>query len=246
MNRASTDAVEKYIKPILDDNEGNYKAEVQAIKALESSNAGLLINNDGDYITNGFTVKRDKVSSDNILDAYPLLNHYVTYSYPQYIRVKLNKANRIDRVDLTTFMRCSLPNEWMASWHYEALKAGAYCVKMVGIYSAITPLDSAKGFDLTTGTQNYKPGESHPITDKVISDITNCGMANSAGLLFFPEQAKGEKGKIGPKASGQIKHYGSEELAKQGKTCKEILNYYYSGSIYSKGDVNLFGYNIGY
>lgn len=249
ISRANTDTIEKYIEPKLSVNDENYSEEIGAIKALKSSNAGLLINNEGEYITDGFEIKKEKIVDDSIsLDSYPKLNHYVTYSYPQKIIVQLNITGNssLDVVDMNTYIQCTLPNEWMADWNTEALKAGAYCVKMVGIYRAIKPWNSAKGISLNQRTQNYIPHTENSKTNQVIASIKNCGMADSSGILFFPEYAKGSDGQIGPKACGQLKQYGSQALARKGYTCKQILNYYYSGSVYSKGDVNLFGYNIGY
>ena len=249
ISRSNTDTIEKYIEPILSLSDEKYGEEIDAIKALKSSNAGLLINNEGEYITNGFEVKKEKIVDDSIsLNSYPKLNHYVTYSYPQKITVQLNKTGNsaLKVVDMDTYIQCTLPNEWKADWNTEALKAGAYCVKMVGIYRAINPWNSAKGISLNQTTQNYIPNSANSKTNQIISSIKNCGMADSAGILFFPEYAKGSPGQTGPKAGGQLKQYGSQALAKNGYTCKQILNYYYSGSVYSKGGVNLFGYNIGY
>lgn len=68
------------------------------------------------------------------------------------------------------------------------------------------------------------------------------GMANSTCNLFFPEYARGVKGDKGVKASGKLKQYGTLALAQDGYVYRNILNYYYSGSSYSDGDVVLFSY----
>ena len=60
--------------------------------------------------------------------------------------------------------------------------------------------------------------------------------------LFFPEYARGVKGDKGVKASGKLKQYGTLALAQDGYGYRNILNYYYSGSSYSDGDVVLFSY----
>ena len=84
-------------------------------------------------------------------------------------------------------------------------------------------------------------------TNAAINSIENCGMGNTYGLLFFPEYAAGTKGSAGTKGCGQLKQWGSQYLATKGYTCKQILNYYYSGSEYSPvGDVMLYTYSIGY
>lgn len=117
----------------------------------------------------------------------PMLSHYSTYSYPTSIKVKLNKTgnNAIVTVSMTSYMKNVLPNEWIPSWNTEALKAGAYCVKMVGIYRAISPMSSAGGYNLTQSTQMYKPNSSYASTSNAIDSISNSGMADSSGKLFF-------------------------------------------------------------
>jgi len=72
-------------------------------------------------------------------------------------------------------------------------------------------------------------------------------MADTAGRLFFPHYVAGTSGNRGSKGSGELQQYGSQKLASSdGYTYKQILNYYYSGTDYSSGDVNFFSYNFGF
>lgn len=99
----------------------------------------------------------------------------------------------------------------------------------------------------TIFTQMYKPNSSYASTSKAIDSINNSGMADSSGKLFFPWYAAGTSGSRGTKGSGILQQRGTQKLAStDGYSCRQILNYYYSGSDYSSGDVSLFGYSIGY
>ncbi len=87
----------------------------------------------------------------------PLLSHYTSYSYPNLIKVRLNRTGNdsVVQVNFTDYMKNVLPNEWIPSWNSEALKVGAFCVKMVGLYRAIKPMDSAGGYNLTQSILDY-------------------------------------------------------------------------------------------
>ena len=95
---------------------------------------------------------------------------------------------------------------------------------------------------MTQGTQNYIESSNYSTTDSAVNAIRCSGMANSTCILFFPEYARGVKGDKGVKASGKLKQYGTLALAQDGYGYRNILNYYYSGSSYSDGDVVLFSY----
>lgn len=254
-NRPSYDLLTKVVEPKLYKDDVKYEDKMAGIKVIECAEKGLIVNAQMEELTDGFelvtiennTVINNKVSARSLSD-FPKLSHYSTYSYPTSIRVKMNKTGngQIVKVNFTTYLKNTLPNEWMGSWNSEALKAGAYCVKMVGIYRVLKPVSSSGGYDVTQSTQYYKPNSAYSTTSAAIDSIKNYGMADTYGLLFYPEYRSGTSGVIGTKASGIMQQYGSQALAKKGYTYKQILNYYYSGSEYSSGDVKLFGYNIGF
>lgn len=244
--RPSTYLMKKYI---IDNEEvyGNLDGtQKKAVEAVLMCNRGLLVNSKCECLTNGVGIVN--VNNNSSVKTTLTMSHYSTYTYPYYIRVKLNKTGNdaIKSVKMSDYIKCTLPNEWMASWPENSLIAGAYCVKMVGIYRAINPVNAAAGYDASQGTQNYIPGRDNSITNSIVDRLINCGMADTSGCLFFPSYAKGTSGATGTRASGQLKQYGSKKLAENGYSYKQILNYYYSGSSVSYGDVNLFGYNIGY
>lgn len=250
-NRPSVDLVDKVVQPLLEENTDIYQDEQSGIEVLESAECGLVVNADDKILTDGFTTVTGERGEDimPLVADPPVINHYTSYSYPTSIKVKLDKtgSGKIATVGFTDYMKHVLPNEWIPGWKTEALKAGAYCVKMVGIYRAVKPMSSAGGYNLTQTTQNYQPDkQTYSATSSAIESIKNKGMANHGGCLFFPNYKEGSEGSLGTKASGELKQWGSQALASQGYTYKQILNYYYSGSDYSSGDLNFFSYNLGY
>ena len=250
-NRPSSDLITEVVMPKLSEDNKDYDEQVAGMEVIERAQKGLVTNADNEMLSDGFetvTMEQENSIMPLALDP-PLINHYTTYHYPTTIKVKLTKTGdgEVVEVDFTEYMINVLPNEWIPSWKSEALKVGAYCVKMVGIYRALNPMSSTGAYHLSQATQYYKPDSAYDSTTAAILSIKNSGMANSSGFLFFPYYAAGTKGEAGAKASGKVRQYGTQYLARQGYTYKEILNYYYSGSEFSPGgDVMIFGYNIGY
>lgn len=222
----------------VDENSSYYKEELRAIKALEMRLHGFLVNSELSPIEDGIEVIGNEY--DLMSDSYKKLGYYSNYSYPTSIRVKITSSNTIVTVNFDDYMKNVLPNEWMGSWNSEALKAGALCVKMVGWYSKISPVGVVEGYDLSTGTQKYIANTEQASTNSAIDSTYEYGMANSSGYIFFPRYAAGISGQAGPKGGGQLKQWGSQYLAKQGYDYKQILNYYYSGSDDSTGDVIIY------
>lgn len=231
---------------------GQSEDERNGLNVLEAAEYGLVVNASGEMLTEGFEVvtATTEIKSSTLAADPPVIHHYTSYSYPTEITVLLNKTgnNKTKTVGFTEYMKNVLPNEWIPSWHTNSLKAGAYCVKMVGIYRAVNPMSSVGAYNLSQSTQNYTPGTAtYTATSNAIDSIIDKGMANSSGKLFFPRYEAGQSGEAGSQSSGRLQQYGSQFLANsKGYSCKKILNYYYSGSEYSSGDVLLFDYNFGF
>lgn len=247
-NRPSNELMEKVVKKALISENLLSEERSKAINAVETCNNGLLVNSKGTLIKGDFKVAKIDSNDKNIQLKSSNSTHYTTCSYSYYIRVKLNKTgnNQIKKVSMPEYIKCTLPNEWMASWPKNSLIAGAYCVKMDGIYDTIHPVSSTGGYDATQSTQNYIPGKDNSITNAIVNNLVNCGMADTNGFIFFARYGAGTSGQTGSKGSGLLLQYGSKKLAENGYSYSQILNYYYSGSNVSSGNVNLFGYNIGF
>lgn len=249
-NRPSTDLLSRNVVAKQDKNSDIYLDEQKGIAVLSFAERGLVVNAENEILTEGFEVMHAESDAVMTLAADPpVLSHYSTYSYPQTIKVKLDQTGngQIVTVAFSDYLKNVLPNEWIPSWSSEALKAGAYCVKMVGVYRSISPMSSSGGYNLTQSTQMYRPGSTtYTSTSNMIDAIKNTGMADSAGKIFFPRYVAGTSGVRGQQGGGVVSQYGTQKLASEGFTYKQILNYYYSGSEFSSGDVSFFGYNLGY
>lgn len=256
-NRPSSDILDDRVIPTLSSTKDIYDNEMAGINVIRQAENGLVINAKEDVLTDGFDIKSiSKVLNDET-DEYgisttasgttdfPNLGAYSNYSYPSTISVKLNKTgnSRVVSVNFEKYIKNTLPNEWYSTWDKAALRAGAYCVKMVGWYRTIKPVSSSGGYDTTQGTQNYIPDTAVTETTNAVNYIKGYGMADSTNKLFFPEYAAGTKGSAGTQSGGQLKQWGSQYLASEkGYTYKQILNYYYKGSSYSSGSLVFFSY----
>lgn len=138
------------------------------------------------------------------------------------------------------YIKKTLPNECIIlTFGTEALKANAYCVKGVGLYHSIKPVNTAGRYDVTQYTQNFQVDTSNTISDNTFDNIANKYVVNSNSKVFFPEYGTGTNGQTESSKTGRLLQYGSKLLAEQGKTYIQILNYYYSGSDCSSGDVKI-------
>ena len=245
-NNPDLELMDKYITETYSKSDENYEEELKAYNVVKQAEYGRIVNIDNELIDNNFVEKEIDMSQSGDMFAtlkgvgdYSILKSYSSYSYPSTIRVKLANGT-IKTINFNTYIKNVLPNEWYSTWSANSLKAGALCVKMVGWYRCIKPISTAQGYDITTTTQKYVAGTAVSSTNSAISSVSNIGMANSDGKIFFPEYAAGTSGSAGTKAGGQLKQWGSQYLAQKGYTVGEILNYYYSGSCYSSGNLKFF------
>ena len=252
-NKPSADLLSEIVLPELSKNDVEYDDKIAGIEVIKAAESGRVVNASQEELTEGFEVIHTKQEFGVTTFAAdpPLLSHYATYHYPKKIKVLLNKTGatktEVVEVDMIDYLKNVLPNEWIPSWEEQALFAGAYCVKMVAIYRAIKPMDIVSGYHLSQKTQNYVPGSRlYESTSEAIDAIYNNGMSDTYGILFFPRYEAGVSGQAGTEGSGHVKQYGTQYLARQGWSYQKILNYYYSGSDYSIGDVKFFSYNIGF
>lgn len=61
--------------------------------------------------------------------------------------------------------------------------------------------------------------------------------------MFFPEYGRGTLGQKGTRGSGRLLQYGSKKLAEEGYTYRKILDYYYSASACSVGNIKIITLN---
>lgn len=244
-NRPSVQLINKYVT----DSVTSYD-EVAGINVLENAENGLAINADNEILEQGFetlSIRNDSLMNKNVAVAlnasdstssWPMLGYYSNYSYPTTIRVK-----SYGTVNFEKYCKDVFPNEWMGSWHPQSLNAGAFCVRMVGWYHTLNPVSSTGAYDVTTRTQNYVRNSAYSTTSYIIDSTYRYIMVNSSDKIFFAEYGQGPVNERGRRGGGKLLQYGSKLLAEDGYMYNEILNYYYSGSKHSIGNVRIIKYN---
>lgn len=220
----------------IDIKDQEYTEESAALNTIKAADEGHLINIEGEDIY--------QITASNNYSDHPQLGNYTNYPAPDTIIVLNNKVNPNNpaavEYSFDYYIRKTLPNEVILStFGKESLKANAYCVKGVGWYRIIKPVSPAGGYDVTQYTQAFWAGTAHSISDKIFDEIEGKFVVNSSSKIFFPEYGQGDVGVIGTARSGRLLQYGSKKLAENGKTYLQILNYYYSGSDCSSGDVKI-------
>lgn len=166
--------------------------------------------------------------------------------YPSSIRVAIresrpngepNPRGRILYVKTITFDEYvvnSLPNEWMPSWHQEALQAGAMAVKMFAWYKILNPtrLDGWEyDLDNTTNFQTYLEGNRYWATDEAHRRVRNLAYARPDGTIVELNYRAGYQG--GPnweyRNANMMSQWGTQYWATQGWNMLRILQWYYQG-----------------
>lgn len=261
-SRPLFDFLSNIIENELDNSAETSEKQNAALNVIEFAEKGVLVNGKGEFITDGYDVKKKNKVTNKVTDLEegqfankisvyglnnykdtPNLNAYYYYSIPSKITVCLNKTGNciIETVPLEKYIKNVIPNECYTSWNKLALKAVAYCIKGVAIYRSIKPVNA--NYMVSQGTQRYVPNTAVKKTNKIVDSIKGNFMVNSAAQIFFPEYGAGSKGVAGTKGSGRLLQWGSQYLASEkGYNCKEILNYYYKGSPYSSGKLMYIGY----
>jgi hypothetical protein len=149
---------------------------------------------------------------------------------PSTIRVFITETGEIEEVDFKDYVKNVLPNEWIASWDMEALKAGAMAVKTYGWYWTINQKYPGQGYDVrdNESDQIYKPGSSHPRTDQAVDDTWNWIMTRD-GEIFQAQYIAGTPGDPDPPEGyeGRMSQWGTQYWAEEGKDWQWMLYYYY-------------------
>lgn len=252
-NRPSVEMLEQVVVPALTAARADCSDEIAGINVIRQAERGLVVNADNEILTEGFVLVDVSDNENEGIEVhasgttnFPVLGSYEYYSYPSTITVEMDITGdgSIVTVDFETYLKNTLPNEWMGGWNTESLRAGAYCVKMVGWYRTIKPYAPTEGKDTSQRTQKYVPNSEYPTTNNAVAYVEGYGMANSEGKLFFPEYFDGVQGSKGTQHSGKLTQWGSQYLAsKENYYHETILNYYYSGSHFSDGDLVFFYYD---
>ncbi|MEV5570595.1 peptidase inhibitor family I36 protein [Spirillospora sp. NPDC052269] len=152
---------------------------------------------------------------------------------PSSILVYRVSQRRVERVDFKTYVKNVLPNEWMAGWPRESLKAGAMAVKSYGWYWAMhssrkTPWKQCFDVYDTDSSQVYHPGSATSSTNAAVDATWSTRMTRSGSI--FQAQYCSYPAACRDYRTGQwMSQNGSRDLAKSGWGYAGILHHYYNG-----------------
>lgn len=203
------------------------KEEAKALEIVEARISGIIIGSDGQYISNLSTFKT--------IDEH---------ARPDNVRVYRVSLGYTESVDLYSYVKNVLPNEWYSTWSSESLKSGAMAVKMYGWYHTYHPKWSSLNADVkdTTVDQVYIPNTEVTSTTTAINAVGSIGLENSDGNIFETQYLAGTSGSAGTANTGKISQWASKYLSDNGYEYLYICRYYYNYSDKSAGIVNTFTY----
>jgi len=160
-------------------------------------------------------------------------------SFPQTIRVGITgqvtcttppPVQEVVIVDFRDYVKHVLPNEWYASWHAEALRAGAMAVKTYAWYwveqGGKWPAYGADVVD-SACDQVYIPYSSHSRTDQAVDDTWGHRMLREGGVFpayYYAGEYNGD-----PIDGHHMTQWGSKYWADQGEAWDWIVGFYYDG-----------------
>ena len=230
------------LKMVNDDS--NFQRALQVAKLRQY---GIFVNMEGDILEiNNENIDEEKARQlvSDIFNGISPISAPNGNERPKTIRVYRTSSGDIEKIGFYDYCKNVLPNEWVASWPEEALKAGAQCVKFVGWYRVYNHKYYGKGYDVkdSTADQVYEPNTEHANTTKAINLMDGTGMMNSDGALFYPSYRAGTYDDSG-KNGGICKQNGTHYLAeKKEYNYWDILKYYYDNSDVSNGSISSFSY----
>lgn len=128
-----------------------------------------------------------------------------------------NASGNVQNVNLYSYVKNVLPNEWIPSWSSESLKTGAMACKMYGWYHHYHPKWSSLNADVkdTTADQVYKPNTENVNTTAAINAVNGIGIHNSAGKIFETQYLAGTQGSAGAGNTGKISQWGFEVFGRK-------------------------------
>lgn len=172
------------------------------------------------------------------------------------IRVKITRdgSNAVKTTEMEEYLRGVVPSEMPSSWPAEALKAQAIAARTY----AMTRLRPEELYDVddTTANQAYRRNYTKESTDAAVTATagrvlryggrlaqavycaSNGGKTVSAkarwgnDVAYLPARSDPYDAAAGVKKNGHgvgMSQHGARQMAMQGKTCEEILAWYYPG-----------------
>ncbi|MBX6353345.1 MAG: SpoIID/LytB domain-containing protein [Thermoflavifilum sp.] len=125
-----------------------------------------------------------------------------------------------------------LPNEWVPSWHMEALKAGAIAVKMFAWYHHLHPV-TIDGFtfdvDNTVNFQTFRYLSRQPDTNRAIAAVRSYAYTKQGGEIIELNYRAGYRNSPNwqYRNAQKMAQWGSQYWAERGRNWIQILQFYY-------------------
>ncbi|MCL6548428.1 MAG: SpoIID/LytB domain-containing protein [Alicyclobacillus sp.] len=125
-----------------------------------------------------------------------------------------------------------LPNEWMPSWHPEALKAGAMAVKMFAWFHHLHPV-TIDGFtfdvDNTVNFQAFRYYSRQPETTQAVRAVDRFAYVRPNGEIIELNYRAGYRDSPNwqYRNAQKMAQWGSEYWAERGRNWVQILQFYY-------------------
>jgi hypothetical protein len=135
----------------------------------------------------------------------------------------------VEQVDFKEYVKNVLPNEWIARWHPEALRAGAMAAKHFAWYKILTQVRAPYGADVVDNTcdQYYVPNSQYASTNAAVDDTWNYVMHRGGELFnihYLNSRARCETTTLQP----CMPQEGTQEDALAGYSWQDMLYRYYA------------------
>lgn len=171
--------------------------------------------------------------------------------YPQSIRVAIRESRPggepdprgriiwVKTVSFDEYQRDVLPNEWLPSWHPEALKSGAIAVKMFAWYHSLYGT-VADGFrydvDNTVNFQTYREGRRTDDTNRAIAAVRPMAYVEQDGTITptYYRAGRPRDPNWQYRNRNKMAQWGTQFHAERGRTYLEILQWYYQGKLLTR------------
>ncbi len=135
----------------------------------------------------------------------------------------------VEEMDFKQYVKNVLPNEWVASWQPEALRAGAMAVKTFAWVKVLTQVRAPYGADILDNTcdQYYVPSSEQASTSAAVDDTWNYMMHRDGQLFhifYLNTRARCDTSPNQP----CMPQWGTQEDALEGYDWQWMLYHYYA------------------
>lgn len=170
-------------------------------------------------------------STDQIVKAVNIISNQPAPTYETPIRVKI--GDNIVTMELENYLRGVIPAEMPPYYHREALIAQTIAARTYAMHMIAHPRN--KDFDIYSDARDqvFDPSKENAITNDIIRETKGqiiLGVMGQyvkrCGLKQCP-LCNGENGTNGAQWEGRMCQDGADQMAKDGKTAKDIIKYFY-------------------